>query len=398
MKVALVHYWLVSMRGGEKVLEELCDLFPTADIFTHVYDPHVISPVIRRHNVHTTMISGLPFARRLYKNYLPLMPMALEQLDLRDYDLVISSESGPAKGVLTRPDAMHICYCHSPMRYIWNMYLDYRKSLNPVLRPLMTWMAGSLRRIDQASAGRVDLFVANSNNTRRQIKKYYGRDALIVHPPVDVDAFHRTGEKSGDFYLAVGQLVRYKRMDLAIEACNRLKRRLVIIGEGEEYKSLRKLAGPTVTFLGRQDFSEIRNHYAWCRALLFPGEEDFGIVPVEAMAAGKPVIALSRGGALETVIARRTGLFFDLPTTNSLIETILQFESMEGSFDPAAIAVHARRFSRNEFQRRMAEILKEYSDVGMAGDETTMVDVNRPRVASHLLPLESVDGPTRVTH
>jgi glycosyltransferase involved in cell wall biosynthesis len=197
------------MRGGEKVLESLCELFPTADIFTHVYDPQAVSPVIRRHSVSLTLIGRLPFARRLYKLYLPLMPMALEQLDLRAYDLVITSESGPAKGVLTRPDALHLCYCHTPMRYIWNMYLDYRQSVKPVLRPVMTWLAGSLRQWDQQSAARVDLFVANSHNVKRQIKKYYRRDAVVVHPPVDVDEFAAQDEEGGDFYLSVGQLVRY---------------------------------------------------------------------------------------------------------------------------------------------------------------------------------------------
>jgi glycosyltransferase involved in cell wall biosynthesis len=362
MKVALVHYWLVSMRGGEKVLEELCEMFPDADIFTHVYDRRVVSPIIHRHVVKTTMIDKLPFSRRLYKNYLPLMPIALEQLDLRDYDLVISSESGPAKGVLTRPDAIHICYCHTPMRYIWNMYLDYRQSVSPLLRPFMTLIAASLRQSDQCSANRVDLFVANSNNIRRQIRKYYGREAVVVHPPVDVDAFHRTGEKSADFYLAVGQLVRYKRMDLAIEACNQLKRRLIIIGEGEEAKALKKIAGPTISFLGRQDFAEIRNHYAWCKALLFPGEEDFGIVPVEAMASGKPVIAWRRGGALETVIAGQTGLFFDRPTADSLARTILDFEAVEDSFDPELISLHARKFSKETFKQRLSRVLEEYVD------------------------------------
>jgi glycosyltransferase involved in cell wall biosynthesis len=362
MKVALVHYWLVSMRGGEKVLEELCEMFPDADIFTHVYDRRVVSPIIHRHIVRTTLIAKLPFSRRLYKNYLPLMPLALEQLDLRDYDLVISSESGPAKGVLTRPDAIHICYCHTPMRYIWNMYLDYRQSISPLLRPFMTWIAASLRQSDQCSANRVDLFVANSNNIRRQIRKYYGREAVVVHPPVDVDAFHRTGEKSADFYLAVGQLVRYKRMDLAIEACNQLKRRLIIIGEGEEAKALKKIAGPTISFLGRQDFAEIRNHYAWCKALLFPGEEDFGIVPVEAMASGKPVIAWRRGGALETVIAGQTGLFFDRPTADSLARTILDFEAVEDSFDPELISLHARKFSKETFKQRLSRVLEEYVD------------------------------------
>lgn len=361
MKIAIVHYWIVAMRGGEKVLESLCELFPTADIFTHVYDPKAISPAIRRHSVTSTLIGRLPFAKRLYKFYLPLMPMALEQLDLRSYDLVISSESGPAKGVLTRPDALHVCYCHTPMRYIWNMYLDYKESVNPMLRPVMARLAGSLRVWDQYSAGRVDLFIANSGNVRRQIKKYYGRDAVVVHPPVDVDGFTAADEKVGDFYLSVGQLVRYKRIDLAIEACNHLSRQLVIIGEGPEYKSLRKLAGSTITFLGRQDFASLRQHYARCRALLFPGEEDFGIVPVEAIAAGRPVIAFRRGGALETVVEGRTGLFFNEQSAASLEQALLDFENIEHSFDPAKIAEHARQFSRAEFKRRIGEILADAS-------------------------------------
>jgi glycosyltransferase involved in cell wall biosynthesis len=361
MRVALVHYWLVSMRGGEKVLEELCELFPEADIFTHVYDPNAVSAVIRRHTVRTTLISRLPFAKQLYKRYLPLMPVALEQLDLRAYDLIISSESGPAKGVLTRPDAFHICYCHTPMRYVWNMYLDYKSAVRPILKPFWAWIATSLRAWDQHSANRVDLFVANSHNVRRQIKKYYGREALIVHPPVDVDAFQATKSERADHYLAVGQLVRYKRMDLAIEACNRLQRKLVIIGEGEEYKALRKIAGPTITFLGKQDACTLREHYAGCRALIFPGEEDFGIVPVEAMAAGTPVVALRRGGAKETIVAGHTGVFFDRPTVDSLTRAIVNFEEIEPLFDAAAISKHARQFAKSEFKRRIMAAVEEHT-------------------------------------
>ncbi len=359
MKVAIVHYWLVSMRGGERVLEALCELFPQADIYTHVYDPDSVSPIIRNRVVHTTLIGRLPFARKLYKHYLPLMPMALEQLDLRDYDLVISSESGPAKGVLTRPDTVHVCYCHSPMRYIWNMYLDYKESANWLLRPLMMWLAGSLRTWDQSTANRVDLFLANSENIRRQINKYYRRDAVVVYPPVDVDALEASADNDG-YYLAVGQLVRYKRMDLAIEACNRLHRRLIVVGEGEEYKSLLRLAGPTVTLVGKQGGEELRGLYSGCRALLFPGEEDFGIVPVEAMASGKPVVALRRGGAVETVVDGLSGLFVDDQTVEAFQSAILHFEEIEHTFDAAAIARYARRFSRQEFKRRFIDVLERY--------------------------------------
>ena len=370
MKVAIVHYWLVSMRGGETVVEALCELFPTADVFTHVYDPEAISPVIRRQVVKTTLIGRLPFARRLYKNYLPLMPMALEQLDLRKYDLVISSESGPAKGVLTRPDALHVCYCHSPMRYIWNMYLEYKRTANPLLRPVMAWLASSLRAWDQSSSNRVDLFIANSENIRRQIRKYYRRDAAVVYPPVDTEAFQPSSQNGG-YYLAVGQLVRYKRMDLAIEACNRLKRPLVVVGEGEEFNSLRRIAGPTISFAGRQDAVGLREHYRQCRALIFPGEEDFGIVPVEAMASGKPVIAFQRGGAVETVVDRHTGLFFEQQSVDALEQCINDFEDIEHSFDVSAIANHARRFSRDEFKQQFLETLEHFDTIETSFAATT---------------------------
>jgi glycosyltransferase involved in cell wall biosynthesis len=362
LKVAIVHYWLVSMRGGEKVLEALCELFPTAEIFTHVYDPHAVSSVIRRQEIKTTLISRLPFATRLYKNYLPLMPMALEQLDLREYDLVISSESGPAKGVLTRPDALHVCYCHSPMRYIWNMYIEYKKSANPFMRPIITWLAGSLRIWDQNSSNRVDLFIANSENIKRQIRKYYRRDSVVVYPPVDVDAFVPTVQDGG-YYLAVGQLVRYKRMDLAIEACSRLGRRLIVVGEGEEYDTLHRIAGPTVSLVGKQDAADLQEYYRGCRALIFPGEEDFGIVPVEAMASGKPVIALRRGGAIETVVHGHTGLFFEEQSAEALERSIRHFEEIEASFDASAIAQHARRFSRDEFKRRFLLALEHHQAI-----------------------------------
>ena len=374
MKVALVHYWLVSMRGGEKVLEELCELFPQADIFTHVYDPDAVSERIRRHTVHTTFVSRLPYPKKMYKRYLPLMPMALEQLDLRDYDLVISSESGPAKGVLTRPDALHVCYCHSPMRYIWNMYLDYRQSVNPLLRPVVTWLAHGLRQWDHSSAARVDQFVANSENIRRQIRRYWGRDSVVVHPPVDIERFRPAGGAPGEFYLAIGQLVRYKRFDLAIEACNRLGRELVIIGDGEEYKTLRALAGPTIRFLGKQDDASLQDHYQRCRALLFPGEEDFGIVPLETMASGRPVIALGRGGALETVVDGTTGLFFATPTVEALEQAMRRFEAEESLFDAEAIARHARGFSSRHFRGKLMQVLENCGDFAAAARPPALVD------------------------
>jgi glycosyltransferase involved in cell wall biosynthesis len=373
MKVALVHYWLVGMRGGEAVLEALCELYPSADIFTHVVRPERISDIIKRHPIKTSFIARLPFAKRYYQSYLPLMPLALEQLDLRDYDLVISSESGPAKGVLTSPDTLHICYCHSPMRYMWNMYLEYRQTAGTGVRYVMPLIMHKMRQWDFLSAARVDAFVANSENVARQIRKFYRRDAAVIHPPVDVEAFTPAANRD-DFYLYVGQLTAYKRVDLAIDACNRLARPLVIIGDGEQRANLQKRAGPTIRFLGRTSLSELRDSYSRCRAVLFPGEEDFGIVPLEASASGAPVIAFAKGGALETVIDQETGVFFQEQSSPSLIEAMLAFEKIEHRFDPRRMVSHAARFSKEQFKRQMIAFIEHqisaWRPVGPSVDQT----------------------------
>lgn len=360
LRVALVHYWLVTMRGGEKVLEALCEMFPQADIFTHAYDPSAVSPVIRRHRVTTSFIGRLPRPARHYKTYLPLMPLALEELDLRGYDLIISSESGPAKGIVPAGDAVHLCYCHSPMRYVWNMYHDYAGRSGWLKRMLMKPFGHYIRNWDAVSALRVDGFVANSDNVRRRIGRYYNRGASVVYPPVAVDDFAPVEAADlGEHYLMVGELVAYKRPDLAVEAFNRMGRRLVIIGGGEMLEAVRKQAGPTVTVLGPQPFEVLRHHYARCRALVFPGEEDFGIVPVEAMASGRPVLAYRRGGALETVVEGVTGLFFDRQSAEAIAEGVARMEAAleAGSFERDALLAHAARFSPAEFRRRMtAEI------------------------------------------
>ncbi|HET6378699.1 MAG TPA: glycosyltransferase [Methylocella sp.] len=348
MRVAIVHYWLVSMRGGEKVLEALCQIFPQADIFTHVYDPRKVSDIIRGRRIVPTFINSLPFARRLYKLYLPLMPLALEQIDLNGYDLVISSESGPAKGIIPPPGAPHLCYCHSPMRYIWNMYQDYRRSAGWLTRLLMPPLCHYMRIWDTASSARVDRFIANSQTVAARITKYYRREAVVIHPPVDAGMFEVVPpEQTGDYYLLAGELVSYKRPELAIEAFNAMRRRLIVIGGGDLLEKARKLAGPTVTILGPQPFAALRHHYARCRALIFPGEEDFGIVPVEVMASGKPVIAYGRGGATETVIPGVTGLFFEEQTVPAIVQAVEQFEQMK--FDSAAIAAHAAKFNGQRF-------------------------------------------------
>ena len=363
MRVAIVHYWLLTMRGGERVVEALCELYPDADIFTHVAKPEALSDTIRRHRIQETSIARLPGARRHYQKYLPLMPLALEKLDLREYDLVISSECGPAKGVITTPRTLHVCYCHSPMRYVWDMHWDYVKGVSKPLRPLARGLLHYLRRWDLASAFRVDHFLANSEFVARRIHKHYRRDAEVIHPPVDAAAYEPAGS-TGDYYLMVARLVPYKRADLAVRAFTRAGKPLRVIGDGEQLASLRRMAGPTVEVIGRQPASVIRESYARCRALVFPGEEDFGIVPVEAMASGRPVIAYGRGGALETVVDGRTGLFFDEQTEESLLAAVERFEQVEDAFDPAEIRRHAGAFDREvfkeRFKARVDELLEEH--------------------------------------
>ncbi|CAM5765477.1 glycosyl transferase [Labrys miyagiensis] len=352
MRIAIVHYWFVGMRGGEKVIEALCELYPQADIFTHVYRPDAVSPTIRRHKVTTSFINSLPAAHKLYKNYLPLMPLALENLDLRGYDLVISSESGPTKGIVPPAEATHICYCHSPMRYVWNMFHDYRERSGLLKRLVMPPIAHYIRNWDAVSATRVDHFVANSKTVSRRIQSYYRRDSDVIFPPVDTTDFQAVdASELGDYYLMVGELVSYKRPDLAVEAFNRTGRKLVIIGGGEMLPKIKAMAGPTVTVLGPQPFSALRHHYARGKALIFPGEEDFGIVPVEAMASGRPVIAFGRGGATETVIADRTGVFFETQSVEAIIEAVERLEKMD--IDPVAISAHAQTFGKAVFLEKM---------------------------------------------
>ena len=354
MKIALVHYWLVGMRGGERVLEALCDLYPEADIYTHVYLPEAVSQSISSHKITTTFIGRLPFASTLYKRYLPLMPLALEELDMSAYDLVISSKSGPAKGVIAHPDAVHVCYCHSPMRYIWNLYHRYRSEAGIPTRLMLPALAHYLRSWDQLSAARVDAFVANSWNVARQIERCYDRTASVVYPPVDTDYFcFEPKTFREDFYLVVGELVRYKRPDLAVEACTKLDKRLVVIGGGEMLSELRRLAGPTVEIIGPQPIDVLRSFYRRAKALIFPGEEDFGIVPVEAMASGCPVIAFRKGGACETVVEAETGCFFAWQTVEALAAAMGEFEAMQ--LDPRRIAGRARAFGEARFKAEMTE-------------------------------------------
>lgn len=359
-RVAIIHYWLVNMRGGEKVLEELCEIFPAADIFTHVLDENKISGRILNHRIQTSFINRLPGAIRHYQEYLPLMPLALEQLDLNRYDLVISCESGPAKGVITSPNCVHVCYCHTPMRYLWDMYHEYLKTQNVFIRWMMRPLMHYLRLWDFASAARVDYFIANSNYVARRIQKYYKREAKVIYPPVNTKEFS-ISDKQGDFYLFVGQLVAYKKADLVVETFNKIDKKLVVIGDGEQLQLLKKIAKDNIQILGRQSFDVVKQHLATCKALIFPGVEDFGMVPVEAMASGRPVIAYRKGGAVETVVENETGIFFDEQTSSALVEAIYKYEKIQAQFDPFRIVEHAKGFDVSQFKYKINAYINHIS-------------------------------------
>jgi glycosyltransferase involved in cell wall biosynthesis len=365
IRVAIVHYWFVGRAGGERVVESLAEIFPQADLFSLVADRSTLAPILQSRKLQTSFLQHLPGATKFHRHFLPLQPLALEQFDLSGYDLVISSESGPAKGVITSTRTCHVCYCHSPMRYIWEMYPEYRGSMNPVTGSIFALTAHYLRLWDYATAGRVDYFIANSKFIASRIRKYYGRESAVIHPPVETGA----GDiftPAGDYYIAVGRLVDYKRFDLAIDACTQMNRRLRIIGDGPCYKRLRKMAGSTVEFLGKLSDNDLRVNVAGSRALLFPGEEDFGIVPVEAQSFGRPVIAYASGGVLETVLGELpgetalqhpTGVFFSEQSRSSLVEAISRFELQQARFSAEAIREHSLQFDSRAFKNRMEEFL-----------------------------------------
>ncbi len=352
-RVALVHYWLVSMRGGERVLERLLGLYPGADIFTHVYNPGSVSAKIRQAKVRTSLISRLPLANRYYQYYLPLMPMALEEFDLSAYDLVISSESGPAKGVITQPGSLHVCYCHSPMRYIWDHYHQYKREAGLLARLAMPSIYHRLRQWDVSSSARVDRFAANSRFIQQRIAKVWRRDAEVIHPPVETGLFTPSIELD-DHYLWVGQMVPYKRPDLAVDAFNANGLPLLMVGTGSMTKSLRARAKSNITFVDRMDFNSLRRTYARARAFVMTAEEDFGITPVESMASGRPVVAFGRGGVVDSVLPDRTGIFFNRQEPEALIEAVERMESFLPQFDPREAIKQANRFSPEIFDQKIA--------------------------------------------
>lgn len=379
--VALIHDWLTGMRGGERCLESFCELFPSADIFTLLHVPGSVSKTIEERRIRTSVIQSLPCAATRYRYYLPLFPWAIEQFTLDGYDLILSSSHCVAKGIKPPPQALHIAYLYTPMRYIWDMQDAYVASgrMGPVSRLILPAIAERLRRWDIAVNARVDHFIAISYYVADRIRRHYGREAVVIYPPVETARFH-IAERTDDYYLVAGAFAPYKRVDLAIEACNRLRRRLVIVGEGQEGRCLRRMAGPTIEFLGWRSDREVADLLSRCRALVFPGEEDFGILPVEAMACGRPVIAYGKGGVTETVIPlnsveRRasnvalgiptpnvgtpTGVFFYDQTVDALVQAVDLFERSSDRFDPETLRASALAFDRSVFEKRIASYIGE---------------------------------------
>ncbi|GAC1638540.1 MAG: glycosyltransferase [Chloroflexota bacterium] len=360
LRVALVHDYLNQAGGAEKVVEVFAEMFPEAPVYTSVYDRENMPEIWKSHDVRTSFLQKVSPRVSVARALVPFYPTAFELFDLRSFDLVLSSTTAFAKSVITRPETCHICYCNNPTRFLW-MYHDYfeHDGLPRIGQALIAGMLNPLRTWDFVAAQRVDFFIAGSRNASRRITKYYRRQSDVVQAPIDGAAFE-TSPEVGDFFLVVARLQPYKRIDLAVEACNRLGAPLRVIGEGPDRVRLESMAGPTVQFLGRVPDAEVRAHMARCRALLFPGEEDFGLTPLETQASGRPVIAFGAGGALETVIPGETGEFFYQADADALASVMRGFRT---DFDPQHLRAHALRFDKEHFKERMyAVIARRYQE------------------------------------
>ncbi len=359
-KVALVHDWLTGQRGGEKVLEVLAEIFPKAPIYTLFHIKGSQHPEIEKRVIRTSFLQRMPFLEKKYRSYLPLFPLAIEMFDFQAYDLVVSTSHCVAKGAIPAPDALHVCYIHSPMRYAWNLYFSYfaPERLSPFSRWLIPPAIHRLRTWDTASAARVDRFVANSANVACRVGKYYRREADVIPPPVDTEFFKPDDAVvRGDYHLVVSALVPYKRVDLAIDAFNKTGAALKIVGTGPELGALRKRAGANVKFLGAVGGGHLRRLYQGAAAFLLPGEEDFGIATLEAQACGTPVIAYGRGGSLETVVPGETGILFGEPTVPGLLGALDKFRTFTCNMEK--IRSNAMRFSRERFKEQMSSYLRK---------------------------------------
>lgn len=359
MRIALVHHWLVTMRGGERVLEALAELFPSAELFTLVCDRNMLPSSLSRLRIRTSLMQNLPRPTRWYPYYLPLFPTAIGQLDLTGYDLVVSSDAAIMKGIRIDDGATHICYSHSPMRCLWSGYETYRQAAHPVVRFTLSALRDRLCRWDHQAAQRVDVFVANSENVKARIQRFYGRESLVIHPPVDTHRFVISPQPAhrDDFFLTVSQLVHYKRIDLVVDAFTRCKQPLLIIGDGPERQKLEHRAGKNVQFAGPLPQREVVEAMQRCKAFVFAGEEDFGIVMAEAQACGTPVLALGKGGALEIVEDKLTGVLFSESSVDSLLDGLDRLN--RGSFDPQRVRESAMRFTRQRFLDEFSRLIRQ---------------------------------------
>jgi glycosyltransferase involved in cell wall biosynthesis len=355
MKIAVVHDYFTQLGGAERVVQELYRMVPDPALFATVALADCMPPRLRNASVQTSWMQNLPNISKYYRFYFLLYPFAVGSMDLSEYDLVLSSSSSYAKGVRTSRDAVHVCYCHTPMRWAWS-YDSYsrRESFGFTQRAILPVLISALRRWDEEASRQPDHFVANSRVVAERIRKAYGRTAEVIHPPIEVDRFHPSDEVD-DYYLVLSRLVSYKRIDLAVQACTERKKKLLVIGDGPVRRSLEALAGPSVRFLGRASDKDVEYYVSRCRALLFPGEEDFGMAPLEVAAAGRPTIAYRAGGAVETVIENVTGVFFNSQTPEDLGDAIERFELKEWS--PDRLRQHAEGFSLEVFQRRFRAFL-----------------------------------------
>lgn len=361
MKLAIAHDFLTQMGGAENVVKVFREIFPDAPIYTSIYNPDVMCPSFKTADIRTSFMQKLPFVKKHSRRYLPFYPYAFESFDLSEYDVVLSSSSSFAKGVITGPHTCHICYCYTPMRFVWNYhtYID-QEPFSKFTKAVLPYLIHRLRRWDEISSNRVDHFISISSEIDKRIRKHYRRLSTVILPPVDTSRFS-IGERDGGYYLIVSRLLPYKRIDIAIQACNKLSLPLKVVGGGRDMERLKDIAGPTVEILGRVSDEERLTLLRECRALLFPGMEDFGLVPVEAMACGKPVIAYAGGGALDTVRVGVSGVFFNEQTPESLADAIMDFDPAR--FDPQAIRKHAELFDVNVFKEQMLRFVREkYSE------------------------------------
>ena len=358
MKVALVHDYLVQYGGAERVLECFAEIFPEAPIYTLIYDKELMHGIFEKKDVRTSFLQKIPFSGKRHRLLPEFMPMAIEQFDFRDFDLVLSDSSSYAKGVITGPETLHLCYMHTPMRYAWDDCQRYTSEFNfpGMIKKLVPIFMNYIRVWDRLSAERPDKIIANSNFVAKRIKKYYKKEAIVIHPPVDTNNFF-VSEKREDYYLMVGRLLAYKRYDIAIQAFNKLGLPLKIIGRGPEMKKLKKMAGPNIEFLGRVSDDELARYYSRSRAFVFPQEEDFGIVAIEAMASGVPVIAYRGGDIPEHMEEGKMGEFFEEQTANAIVEVLRKFDA--GLYDSAYIRKRALDFDKEIFKQKIRDFVEK---------------------------------------